>query len=102
SKGDNLYDKSGALDQYKGFVVSDLDARDGTLSFTNGEVLTVGDALGDVNENVLRRLQIREAVSAHFEKEQQLYAKGIKVLSLFFIDEVAKYRVYQGDEAKQG
>lgn len=101
-KGDNLHAKSGELDQYKGFVVSDINALDNTLSFTNGVVLTAGDAVGDVNETVLRRLQIREAVAAHFEKEQQLFAKGIKVLSLFFIDEVAKYRVYQGDEAKQG
>jgi type III restriction enzyme len=102
AKGDNLHDKSDELDQYKGFVVSDINALDGTLSFTNGEVLTVGDASGDVNENVLRRLQIREAVSAHFEKEQQLFAKGIKVLSLFFIDEVAKYRVYEGSAEKMG
>jgi type III restriction enzyme len=101
-KGDNLHAKSGELDQYKGFVVSDINALDNTLSFTNGVVLTAGDAVGDVNETVLRRLQIREAVAAHFENEQQLFAKGIKVLSLFFIDEVAKYRVYQGDEAKQG
>ena len=69
---------------------------DNTLSFTNGVVLTAGDAVGYVNEMVLRRLQIREAVTAHFEKEQQLFAHGIKVLSLFFIDEVAKYRVYDG------
>ena len=101
-KRDNLFDKSGELDQYKGFVVSDINANDGTLSFTNGTVLTVGDATGDVNETVLRRLQIREAVAAHFEKEQQLFAKGIKVLSLFFIDEVAKYRMYEGSEEKQG
>jgi type III restriction enzyme len=102
SKGDNLHDKSDELDQYKGFVVSDINALDGTLSFTNGEVLTVGDAMGNPNENVLRRLQIREAVAAHFEKEQQLFSKGIKVLSLFFIDEVAKYRVYEGSAEKQG
>ena len=101
-KGDNLHAKSGELDQYKGFVVSDINALDNTLSFTNGVVLTAGDAVGDVNETVLRRLQIREAVAAHFEKEQQLFAKGIKVLSLFFIDEVAKYRIYEKDEAKQG
>jgi type III restriction enzyme len=103
SKGDNLHDKSGGLDQYKGLVVADINALDGTLTFTNrDEALTVGDALGDVNENVLRRLQIREAVSAHFEKEQQLFARGIKVLSLFFIDEVAKYRIYDGNVEKQG
>lgn len=102
SKGDNLYDKSGKLDQYTGFVVSDINALYNTLSFTNGTVLTAGDALGDVNELVLRRLQIREAVAAHFEKEQYLFAKGIKVLSLFFIDEVAKYRQYEGSVEKQG
>jgi type III restriction enzyme len=102
SKHDNLHSKSDELDQYKGFVVSDINALDNTLSFTNGIVLTAGDAMGDVNEMVLRRLQIREAVNAHFEKEQQLFARGIKVLSLFFIDEVAKYRVYVGSEEKQG
>jgi type III restriction enzyme len=47
---------------------------------------------GDVNEAALRRIQIREAIKAHFEKEQALFDQGIKVLSLFFIDEVAKYR----------
>ena len=102
SKGDNLHTKSGGLDQYKGFVVADINALDNTLSFTNGVVLIAGDALGDVNETVLRKLQIREAVTAHFEKEQQLFAKGIKVLTLFFIDEVAKYRIYEGSEEKQG
>jgi type III restriction enzyme len=101
-KGDNLHVKSGELDQYKGFVVADIDALENTLKFTNGVVLTAGDAMGDVNETVLRRLQIREAVNAHFEKEQQLFPRGIKVLSLFFIDEVAKYRVYEGDADRQG
>jgi type III restriction enzyme len=101
-KGDNLYAKSGELDQYKGYVVADINANDNTLSFTNGVVLTAGEAVGYVNETALRRLQIREAVTAHFEKEQMLFSKGIKVLSLFFIDEVAKYRVYEGGEEKQG
>lgn len=93
-KGDNLYDKSGGLDQYKGYVVADIDARDNTLSFTNGEVLTAGDAAGDVTEATLRRIQIREAIQAHFDKEQELFARGVKVLTLFFIDEVARYRTY--------
>ena len=101
-KGENLHAKSGELDQYEGFVVADINALDNTLSFTNGIVLTAGDAFGDVNEMVLRRLQIREAVAAHFEKEQQLFARGIKVLTLFFIDEVAKYRLYEGGVEKQG
>lgn len=100
-KGTNLYDLSGELDQYQGFVVSEIDARDSTVTFTNGNVLETGDATGDVNELSLRRIQIRETISAHFKKEQQLFDQGIKVLSLFFIDEVAKYRTYNdaGEEA---
>lgn len=94
TKGTNLQDTSGGLDQYDGFVVSDIDARDGVVTFTNGIILQQGKAVGDVNESSLRRVQIREAIKAHFEKEKVLFAKGIKVLSLFFIDEVAKYRSY--------
>ena len=100
-KSDNLYDLSDGLEQYRGFVVSDINALDNTVSFTNGVVLQSGEATGDVNEAALRRIQIREAVKAHFDKEQTLFHQGIKVLSLFFIDEVAKYRGYTdaGEEA---
>ena len=98
-KGDNLFDLSGGLDQYKGFVITDIDARTNTVSFSNGVDLQAGDATGDVNDSTLRRIQIREAIRAHFEKEQVLFSKGIKVLTLFFIDEVAKYRMY--DESGQ-
>jgi type III restriction enzyme len=100
-KNDNLYDLSDGLEQYRGFVVSDINALDNTVSFTNGVVLQSGEATGDVNEAALRRIQIREAVKAHFDKEQALFHQGIKVLSLFFIDEVAKYRSYTdaGEEA---
>jgi len=93
-KGDNLFDKSKGLNQYKGFVVSDVDATTNTLSFVNGESLQAGEASGDVNEATLRRIQIREAIRAHLEKEAVLYPQGVKVLSLFFIDQVAKYRQY--------
>ena len=93
-KNDNLYDLSDGLEQYRGFVVSDINAIENTISFTNGVVLGAGEATGDVNESSLRRIQIREAIKAHFEKEKSLFAQGIKVLSLFFIDEVAKYRSY--------
>ena len=93
-RNDNLFELSGGLDQYKGFVISDIDAVKDTISFTNGVELQSGEATGDVNEMALRRIQIREAIRAHFEKEQRLFSKGIKVLSLFFIDEVAKYRQY--------
>lgn len=94
SKGDNLHELSGGLDQYKGFVVSDVDARIDQLSFTNGVELLAGEVTVDVTEKALRQIQIREAIKAHFKKEQMLFSMGVKVLTLFFIDEVAKYRQY--------
>lgn len=103
SKGDNLFSDgfSNGLDQYRdGFVVSDINANTDTLSFTNGLQLTVGDATGDVSEAALRRIQIREAIKAHFDKEQALFQQGVKVLTLFFIDEVAKYRDYSQPDEK--
>lgn len=93
-RNDNLFDLSGDLEQYRGFVVSDINALTNTVTFTNGHELVAGEATGDVSESALRRIQIREAVKAHFEKEQALFAQGIKVLSLFFIDAVSKYRSY--------
>ena len=99
---DNLFDLSEGLSQYKGFVIADIDAVTDTVSFTNGVVLEAGEATGDVNEATLRRLQIREAVKAHLEKEQALFPLGIKVLSLFFIDEVAKYRRYDDGVEQPG
>jgi len=96
-RNDNLYDLSGGLDQYKDYVVADIDARIDTLSFTNGVELVAGEAVGNVDEAAMRRIQIREAVKAHFQKEMMLFSKGIKVLSLFFIDEVAKYRQYDAN-----
>lgn len=99
-KTDNLFDLSNGLDQYRGYVVSDINANTDTLSFSNGIELFVGDADGDVNEAALRRIQIREAIKAHFDKEVVLFQQGIKVLSLFFIDEVAKYRDYSAADEK--
>lgn len=101
-KGTNLFDESKGLEEYKDFVASDIDAVKDTLSFTNGVELTVGDAIGDVNEEALRRIQIRETIKAHFDKEQVLFHQGLKVLSLFFIDEVAKYRDYENPEDMRG
>lgn len=98
--GRNLFDISEGLDQYRdGFTISQIDARIDTVEFTNGLVLQAGEATGDVSERDIRRIQIREAIKAHLDKEKQLFAEGIKVLSLFFIDEVVKYRDYaQSDE----
>ena len=97
---DNIYYKSNEMDQYKGYLISDIDPIRGTVTFTNGEVLQTGEVTGDISEKDLRRIQIRETILSHFEKEEKLYNMGIKTLSLFFIDEVAKYRQYDenGDE----
>jgi type III restriction enzyme len=92
----------GDLEQYKGFVVTDINALDNTVSFSNGVVLQAGEATGDVNEAAMRRIQIREAVKAHFDKERILFSQWIKVLSLFFIDEVAKYRWYDDAGEQDG
>jgi type III restriction enzyme len=91
---DNLFDISNGLDQYKDFVVSDINANTDVISFTNGVEIEAGEATGDVSESTLRRIQIREAIKAHLEKEQTLFFQNIKVLTLFFIDQVAKYRKY--------
>jgi type III restriction enzyme len=82
------------MEQYKGYHISDIDPISGTVTFTNGVVLTRGEVIGDVSEKDLRRIQIRETIISHFEKEKHLFELGIKTLSLFFIDEVAKYRKY--------
>lgn len=97
---DDLFAEAGELDQYRdGFTISQIDARNDTVEFTNGLVLQAGEATGDVSERDIRRIQIRETIKAHLDKEKQLFAQGIKVLSLFFIDEVVKYRDYaQPDE----
>ena len=98
--GYNLYDNSGSLDEYKvGFVVKAIDGRDNSVEFLNGIKIFAGDVIGKVSEDQLRRIQIRETILSHIERERQLFHKGIKVLSLFFIDEVAKYKQY--DEAGQ-
>ena len=98
--GDNLFYESKQMEQYKGYVISEIDPTRNTVTFTNGEVLHTGQVVGDVSEQDMRRIQIRETILSHFEKEEKLYDKGIKTLSLFFIDEVSKYRQYDanGDE----
>ena len=97
---DDLYYVSQEMEQYKGYTISEIDPLRGTVTFTNGEVIKAGDVVGDVSEKDMRRIQIRETIFSHFEKEEKLFNMGIKCLSLFFIDEVAKYRQYDenGDE----
>ena len=93
--GDNLYDYSGGLEEYRnGFVIKYIDGRDDSVEFLNGIKIYAGDVIGKVDEDQLRRIQIRETILSHIQRERQLFYKGIKVLSLFFIDEVANYREY--------
>ncbi len=98
--GDDLYYVSQKMEQYKGYTISEIDPLRGTVTFTNGEIIKSGDVVGDISEKDMRRIQIRETILSHFEKEEKLFNMGIKCLSLFFIDEVAKYRQYDenGDE----
>ena len=98
--GDDLFFVSQEMEQYRGYTISDIDPLRNTVTFTNGEVIAVGTVTGDVSERDMRRIQIRETILSHFEKEERLFNMGIKTLSLFFIDEVAKYRQYDenGDE----
>lgn len=97
---DNLRKDSG-LAEYEGFTLSEINAK-GYVTFLNGVTLRRGEVIGDTNELTMQRVQIRETIMSHFEKERQLFKRGIKCLSLFFIDEVAKYKSYdeEGNEVK--
>lgn len=97
----DLYAQSGELNEYKNnFIVERIDGVEGSVRFVNGLVLHEGDAVGVVNEDYLRRIQIRETIRTHLERERQLFGQKIKVLSLFFIDHVDNYRLYEGPETK--
>ena len=96
--GDNIYPASKEMEQYKdGYIISEINPFTNTVTFVNGLVLHKETPEGDISENDIRRIQIRETIKSHFEKEEEMFNRGIKVLSLFFIDEVAKYRIYDED-----
>ena len=102
SKGDKLYSVSG-LKQYEGFDIAEINPYTDTVTFLNGITLRKGEVFGDSNELAMQRVQIRETIVSHFEKERELFARGIKTLSLFFIDEVAKYKSYNTEgEVEKG
>lgn len=101
--GDNIYDHSGEIEAYRdGYSIAEINARDGFVEFTNGLRLEQGQVVGDSSEADIRRIQIRETIMSHLEKERELFKKGIKVLSLFFIDEVAKYKFYDASGEQKG
>ena len=97
---DSLYVESNNLEEYKGISIAEIDPVRSMITFSNGAMLATGEASGNVNEDDIRRIQIRETITSHFEKEEKLFEQGIKCLSLFFIDEVAKYRQY-GDDGEE-
>ena len=91
----DLYEQSGGLAEYRDrCIVKRIDGRAGTVEFLNGTILSEGTMVGNVHEDAIRREQIRETIRSHFERERMLFQRGIKVLSLFFIDKVENYRVY--------
>ncbi len=100
--GDSLAAASG-LAQYEDFVITEINPRGrGSVTFLNGDTLYCGEVVGDTNEEAMQRVQIRQTIIAHLQKEKELFNRGIKCLSLFFIDEVNHYRQYddEGNEVK--
>ncbi|MTV50509.1 restriction endonuclease subunit R [Heliobacillus mobilis] len=95
--GDSLYTASNGLEEYRGISVAEVDPIRSLVTFSNGDSLAAGEASGNVNEDDIRRIQIRETIASHFDKEEKLFEQGIKCLTLFFIDEVANYRQYGED-----
>ena len=101
--GYDLYQQSGNLNEYKnGWILRDVDAAAGYVEFQNGVRLSPGEVHGGVNDEMLRRIQIRETIKTHLQREEDLFKDGIKCLSLFFIDEVEKYKVYEDGNPKGG
>lgn len=97
---DDLYLVSGNRELYEGYAVSGIDCTPGaeSVEFSNTEYVALGKAIGAVDENIIKEAQIRRTVQAHLDKELRYTEKGIKVLSLFFIDEVKKYRSADGEK----
>lgn len=102
-EGFDLYEQSGHMAEYRdNYVVERIDGRAGSVKFLNGLTLYEGDSQGEVTEEIMRRIQIRETIKTHLVRERQLFSKGIKVLSLFFIDHVNNYRTYDDEGNGKG
>lgn len=99
TKGSDLFDAkySGGRDIYDGYIIDDIYCKQGSecISFNSkSDILKLGQALGEVDPDEFKRLQIRKTIEEHLDKEMRLRPQGIKVLSLFFIDKVSNYRWY--------
>lgn len=100
-KGDNIYNASGELTIYKNrYIIDEIDYISGIVKLLNGKYLKKGEVYGDDSQEAIRKAQIRETIKSHFDKEAENFKKGIKTLSLFFIDEVVKYRDYDRPDKK--
>ena len=97
--GDDLYEKSKGRDVYDGYVINDIyiEEENEYIEFLNQEIINLGQTIGDADNDSIKRLQIRKTIEEHLDKELRLKPKGIKVLSLFFIDKVANYRAYDAE-----
>ena len=98
--GDDLLEVSGGRSVYDGYIIEDIYCEKGNeyISFTSKpEFVKLGQAIGEVSDDEYKRLQIRKTIETHLEKEMELRPKGLKVLSLFFIDRVANYRWYDDE-----
>jgi type III restriction enzyme len=98
SQGMNLHDISGGIEAYKGLFIREVDANRDIIELSSGDIIGAGEVTEDVAEDQKRRIQIREVIRAHLDKERELFAQGVKTLSLLFIDEVAKYRDYTRED----
>lgn len=96
--GTRLHDIANGIEAYKDLVITNIDANRDVVELSDGSIIAAGQITSDVTEDAKRRIQIREVIRAHLDKERELFAQGIKVLSLFFIDEVAKYRDYERED----
>lgn len=100
---DDVYIASNNAQEYRdGYIVSDIDTATGSITFLNGKRLRIGQVVGDTDEMTIQRIQLRETIKSHLRKECQLFEKGIKTLSLFFIDEVEHYKYYDDEGEQQG
>jgi type III restriction enzyme len=103
TEGYDLFQQSGKLEEYReGFVIDRIDGVNGFIHLLNDTTPYIGEMVGAINEELIRRIQIRETIRTHIERERKLFYKGIKVLSLFFIDHVENYRLYDNEGTKLG
>lgn len=96
--GDDLYDISGEREIYRNYIIEQIDWTEGNESIeVNGNILRIGSSIGDIDDDSIKRFQIQQTIEEHLDKELRLNHRGIKVLSLFFIDKVANYRDYDSE-----